>query len=173
MSKTETRDYVADLRAVIDAEFHDGDAAPVVAQRIVDKLRATDPDLLTGWLNANAVAFVRDAIAHSERSTRAHNRAVARRGVFSEGAAAGDVTAFLSTRYVVDGKGHRMALASMKSEHLRYVAAEYDADAKAARFEAAFMRALAKRVGTGTVSDHFTEQQITDLRRSLPGSNAA
>ena len=168
-----SRDYAAEMRAVIDAEFHDGDAAPVVAARIVDKLRATDADLLNGWLAANAVSFVRDAIAYGERSARAHNRAVARRGVFADAATGGDVTSFLSTRYVVDGDGHRMALAAMGGPQLRFVAAEYDADAKAARFEAAFMRALAKKVGGGTVADHFTEQQITDLRRSLPGASAA
>ncbi len=159
------RDYLADMRAVLESEAT-GDPAPLVAERVVEKLRATDPDLLSGWLDMQVVAFVRDAISYTDRSARAHARIVSQRSVFAADAAAGDVSRWLSTRYVVED-GRRPTLAEMTAADLRFVAGRYDDDAKAARTEAAFMRALAKRVGSGVVGDHFTEDQIADMRRSL------
>ena len=163
----EGRDYLADMRAVLDSEAT-GDPAPLVADRVVLKLRATDPDLLAGWLDAQAVAFIRDAIGYADRSTRARNRVVAARSVFADDADRGDVTRWLSTRYVVED-GRRPTLGEMTAADLRFVARSYDDDAKAARMEAAFMRALAKKVGAGRVSDHFSEDQIAALRSGLGG----
>jgi hypothetical protein len=160
------------MRALIDAEFHDGDIAPVVAARIVAKLSATDPELLAGWLQLQAVAMLTEAIGAIDRSARTHARAVASRGAFSDAATAGDVSGFLATRFVVDEQNTRMALAGMKAEHLRFVAARYSDTAKSARMEAAFFRALAKKVGAGSVGDHFTNAAVDELRRSIVGSAA-
>lgn len=161
-----SRDYAAEMRAVIDSETAGGDPAPLVAARIVEKLDAVDPDLLGGWLHLGAVGFIRDTIGYVHRSGRAHARATGSRSVFAEDAAAGDVSSWLSTRYVVED-GRRPTLAEMTAADLRYVAGQYDQDAREAKTEAAFMRALAKRVGAGRVSDHFTDEQITALRDSL------
>lgn len=163
-----TRDYLAEMRDVLDSEAQ-GDPAPVVAERVVVKLRATDPDLLSGWLDLQAVSFVRDAVGYIDRSGRARARATSQRSVFAEDAERGDVSGWLTTRYVLED-GRRPTLGDMTAENLRFVARTYDDDARAARMEAAFMRALAKRVGSGVVADHFTEDQVEALRRSLaPG----
>lgn len=160
-----SRDFLGEMRAVLDSEAT-GDPAPLVAERVVAKLRAVDPDLLAGWLDVQAVAIVRDAIGYIGRSTRTRNRAVGARSVFAEDAERGDVTRWLSTPYVL-ADGRRPTLAEMTADDLRFVASEYDARAKANRFEAVFMRALAKKVGAGTVADHFTEEQIVALRAGL------
>lgn len=159
------RDYVAEMREAME-QAANGDPAPIVAARLVAKLRATDRDLLDGWLDLQAVSIVRDALAYIDRADRAHARATTARSVFAAAAAEGDVTGWLATRHRLDD-GRRPTLAEMTADDLRYVAGTYDSQAKANRMEAVFMRALAKRVGKGTVADHFTEQQIADLRRSL------
>lgn len=169
-----SRNYVAEMRAVFDAEASGEYAIPVVASHIVEKLRATDPELLSGWLDANAVTFIGEALGGRDRSSRSHARAVARRGVFGK-AAEGDASVlgeFLSLSYVVNEDNLRKPLRSMASTDLTFVAHGYEADAKSARFEAQFFRALAKKVGADTVADHFTEQQISEMRASLGGRAA-
>lgn len=159
------RNYAAEMRELLDAEST-GEPAPVIAERVVHRLLRQDRDLLDGWLHSQAVNLLRDAIGTIDRSGRAHARAMSRRSVFADDAAGGDVQGWLTARYVlVDGS--RPTLAEMTADDLRYVAAQYDCDAKAARMEAAFMRAVAKKVGGDTVADHFSEQQIAELRRSL------
>lgn len=159
------REYVAEMRALLDSEAN-GDPAPVVAERVVGRLRTTDPDLLAGWLDVQAVSLVRDAVGYIDRSGRARARATSARSVFADDAERGDVSGWLSTRYVLDD-GRRPTLAEMTAGDLRFVAGQYDAEAKAAKTEAAFMRSIAKRVGSGVVADVFTEEQIDALRRSL------
>jgi hypothetical protein len=76
----EDRDYLAAMRDVIEAETAAGNyVSAVVAQHIVNKLAVTDPDLLHGWLNANAASFIRMAINHRDSSTRTRARFQARR----------------------------------------------------------------------------------------------
>jgi hypothetical protein len=153
--------------ALIEAEFHDGDAAPIVAARIVGRLRTTDPQLLAGWLDDQASSILSDLIGQFHRSQRAHARAVESRGVFGVAAAAGDVAGFLELRYVVDAAHTRLSLAKMRAEHLVFVASGYEKTVVSARFEAAFFRALARKVGSGSVEDHFTNEQIVSLRASI------
>ena len=162
------RDYVAEMSDVIRAEV-DGstDPAPITAERIVSRLRTTDRDLLTGWLDAVAVAVVAEQVRHHDGAVRSHARAVAGRDEFSRAAAAGDVSGFLDARFVVDEDRHRMPLRDLTREHLLFVAKGYDATAKSARMEAAFFRAVAKKVGTSTVGEVFTEAQISEMHRSI------
>lgn len=54
-----TRDYAADMRAIIEAETGTGPCDRVeVAESIVARLRRFDPDLLHGWLDTHAAEFV-------------------------------------------------------------------------------------------------------------------
>jgi hypothetical protein len=72
------RQYVAEMRALIDAETASGDySSPLVAEHIVNKLRVTDPALLQGWLDAQAVQFVRHMINLRDCSARTHARTAA------------------------------------------------------------------------------------------------
>lgn len=168
-----TRDYAADMRAVIDAETGHGPyVSRVVAREIVEKLEANDPDLLSGWLHAQAEQLLWGAINDRDRSRRASARATGSRSAFARAAGnheGGDATAlghWLSSPYVVED-GTRRALATLTKDDLLFVARSYDDRASANAFEAAFMRALAKKVSGGTVGDHFDEPTIAKLRASL------
>lgn len=167
------RDYAADMRAVIDAETSHGPyVSRVIAREIVEKLTVNDPELLDGWLHAQAEQLIWSAINTVDRSVRASARSSASRSAFADAAAEhddGDSTAlgrFLVARYVVED-GTRRELATLTKADLLFVADTYDARAKANAFEAAFMRALAKKVRNGTVADHFDEVKIAELRASL------
>lgn len=175
MATQGSRDYAAEMRAIIDAETAGAPYVPaLVAERIVTKLRATDPDLLTGWLDLGAEQFVREAITGRDRSIRGSARRSSSAREFAKAAdqagTTGDVTPlrrFLDCPYPVAADGKRKRLADLGHDDLRFVAGTYGDDARAAKFEAVFFRALARKVRRGTVADHFTEQQLADLRRNL------
>jgi hypothetical protein len=168
-----SRDYAADMRAVIDAETSQGPySSPVVAAHIVEKLQATDPDLLNGWLHAQAVNFIRHAINLRDCAVRTHTRTAARRSVFaadSRAHEAGDESAlsgWLGVVHVVED-GSRKRLAEMTKNDLGYVADDYGRRAAENALAESFLRALARKVGRGKVSDHFTDQQLTELWQSI------
>jgi hypothetical protein len=168
-----TRDYAAEMRAVIDAETSNGPySSPLVAAHIVEKLRATDPELLSGWLDAQAPNILRHAINLRDCSTRSHVRATAGRSVFAnhaEAYTAGEKAAmdgWLLVVHVVED-GTRKRLADMQSDDLAYVADDYGRRAAENALAESFLRALARKVGNGKVSDHFTNQQLTDLWSSI------
>jgi hypothetical protein len=170
-----TRDFAAEMRAVIDAETGDGPyVSAIAAEHIVAKLRATDPDLLDGWLQLGAVQFLHHAINRRDMAQRARARTAAPRSVFraaAEAAEAGDtgpLTDFLSTVYVIED-GSRVRLAEMREPHLLFAAAEYGRRAAENALQEAFLRALARRVGADRVSDHFAEGRLAELWQSLSG----
>jgi hypothetical protein len=168
-----SRDYTAEMRAVIDAETGHGPyVSRVIAREIAEKLAANDPDLLHGWLFEHAERLIWAAINERDRSKRASARVTASRSVFAaalEANEAGDAEPlgrFLGCPYVVED-GTRRVLAELSRADLNFVAQTYDDRARQNSFEAAFFRALAKKVRNGTVADHFTEEKIAELRRSL------
>lgn len=170
-----SRNFAAEMRGVIDAETAGGPyISAVVAEHIVDKLRATDPELLQGWLDQQAVSILRHAINLRDCSVRSHARATAGRSVFkaaADAAAAGDAEAlgtFLSTVHVV-ADGSRVRLAEMRKPELQFVAETYDRRAAENVLQAAFLGALARKVGKGRVSDHFDENKLTELWQSISG----
>ena len=170
-----SRNYVAEMRAVIDSETASGPyISAVVAEHIVDKLRATDPELLQGWLDQQAVNFLRHAINLRDCSARSHARATAGRSVFkdaADAAEAGDPEAlgsFLSVVHVIED-GSRVRLAEMRKPELLFVAETYDRRAAENALQAAFLGALARKVGKGRVSDHFDEQKLNELWLSISG----
>lgn len=163
---------MAEIRRLIENErdSHAGMPAPFVAQRIVQHLMDHDPELLTGWLRSNAANFVRDTISQIDRSSRAYNRRMAERAEFGEQVTDTEsAERWLNINYVVDQHGGRLPLRRMQGRHLVYVALGYEQDATTAKFEAAFFRALAKKVQLGHVEDFYTEDDILRLRRSITG----
>lgn len=168
-----TRNYAAEMRAVMDAETATGPyTSALIAEQIVEKLRATDLDLLQGWLDAQAVGFIRHAINLRDCSQRSHARATASRSVFrnaAESAEAGDaapLSQFLSTVYVVED-GSRVRLSEMTSPDLLYAADGYGQRAAEHLLQEAFLRALAKKVGKRKVADVFDESKLSDLWLSI------
>lgn len=167
------RDYLAEMRAIIAAETASGDyVSALVAQHIVDKLRATDAELLDGWLHANAVGFVRHAINLRDCATRTSARHNAKRSAFSGDAerfADGDRTAmsgWLGVVHVV-ADGTRKKLADLTAADLDHVATDYEHRASENAMTAALLRSIGKRVGKKTVGEVFTDEQISRLWRSL------
>lgn len=167
------RDYAADMRAVIDAETSNGPyVSAVVAAHIVEKLTATDPDLLDGWLRVGAVGFLRHAINLRDCAVRTSARHSAGRSVFARAAedyAAGDegaLAGFLDTRHVMED-GSRIRLGEMRKAELIYVADDYKRRAKDALLQEAFLRALSRKVGNRRVSDVFDDAKLAALWRSI------
>lgn len=166
------RDYEAEVHGIIEAEFTSGDVAGLVANRVVTKLRATDPALLAGWLDQRAQDVMRAEIGRVHASQRSQARIQGARSVFADVAAqaaegdTGPMQSWLATYHVVNEDRVRRRLAEMTRTDLLYVADRYDASAAAAKLEAAFMRKLADRVPDGqTVGDVLTESQILALRK--------
>jgi len=170
-----TRDYVAEMRAVIDQEATGEYVAAVVAREIVEKLQANDPALLAGWLEQTAVTLVHQAINERDRSRRTHARTAGPRSVFRQAAEkaergeTAELTGLLATHYVVDASMMRKQLALMNASDLTFVSARYRERSEDAAMESAFFAALAKKVGTGTVAEHFTSEQLDEMRKSLRG----
>jgi hypothetical protein len=170
------RDYLAEMRAVIAAETAEGPyVSGVVAQHIVNKLRVTDQDLLEGWLDQMAVFLVRHTINLRDCSARTSARTGARRQQFAEDAGNFErgnrsaMTHWLAVVHVV-ADGSRKKLAEMTAADLAHVADGYEVRAAENAMSAAFLRALAKKVGRRTVADVFTEEKLSALWQSLSGS---
>lgn len=168
-----TRNYAAEMRALIDAETAGGPyVSAQVAERIVEKLTATDTDLLSGWLHAQAVQILRVAINQRDCSQRTHARMTASRSVFrnaAQAAEAGDTEelgSFLATVYVIED-GSRVRLAEMRKPELLFVAEDYGRRAADSLLQEAFLRALAKKVGQRKVSDVYDEDKLSALWLSI------
>ena len=165
----------SELRTVIDQHTAIGPYVPrVAASEIVDKLRATDPDLLARWLDEQAEHFVWQAINDRDRSRRGSAVHVAKSSAFRSAAAEHErgnpvaLRAFLDAPYTV-ADGSRRRLAELRKDDLLHVAGAYEHRARDNAMRAAFMSALAKKVGARTVADHFTEDQLSAMWASLGG----
>lgn len=170
------RDYLADMNAAIEDAIPDGDyTAPLVAADLVERLRAEDPDLLTGWLELKAAVFLADAVARRSNSRRQAARVGAPRKVFAEAArsfaGSGDATVLspFAAEFVVDEENTRRTVARMTAEDCRFVAGRYDETARQAKLEASFHRAVAKKLGARVVGEVFTEEQYLTMYRSVTG----
>lgn len=169
-----SRDYAAEMRAVIDAEATGTYVPAIVASHIAEKLRETDAGLLAGWLDAQAETFIRQAINNRDNSQRTAARHSRPRSVFAEDADAAEggeperLQGWLSTRFTVED-GSRKPLAQLGHDELLFVADAYESRAKENRLTAAFTKAIARKVKTGVVGDHFTDEQLSTMWDSLSG----
>jgi hypothetical protein len=174
------RDYLSDMNDAVEAAIPDGAdyVAPLVAADLIERLRSEDPDLLHGWLNLKAAVFLADVIARRSNSKRQTARAAAPRRAFAEATRTFETThdpAVLSPfafEYVIDAANTRRTVARMTAADCRFVAERYEDTARSARMQASFHRAVAKKVGTRTVGDVFSEDQYLLMYRSLTGGRA-
>lgn len=167
------RNYVTEMRALIDEETSHGPyVSAIIAEKIVQKLQANDPELLEGWLHAQAVHILRQAINLRDSSHRTHARITASRSVFAKAAIEAKegntepLGKFLETRYVVED-GSRVRLADLREPQLNFVADSYKKRAQDALLQQAFLRALARKIGSDSVADHFDEDDLSKLWRSI------
>lgn len=174
VSTTESdRDYAAEMRAVIDGELQAPEiAVPLVARDVVEKLRANDPELLAGWLDAQADVILTEHIGSRLRSVRQRTRIQGRRSAFGEhverfeaGSDPASVSSWLTTHF--HGPTGDMHLGRFDHDALVFAKDAYAERAAVNAFESHFFAALAKKVNGGTVADHFTDEQIAAMRSSL------
>lgn len=170
------RDYFAEMNTAIEAAIPEADyAAPVVAAQLLDQLRAEDPELLAGWLDLRAPSILADTIARRSNSRRQTARIAAPRRAFAEAARSftdsGDSAALrpFAAEYVIDEHNTRRSVARMTAADCLFVAGRYEDTAQQAKLEAAFHRAVAKKVGRRTVGEAFTEEQYLMMYRSVTG----
>lgn len=168
-------DFVAEMRAVIDEATGVGPyVSRVVAAEIVEKLRESNPDLLSGWLDLQAEQLVWREINDRDRSFRAQARATASRRRFgdavdaAEGGDSEPLRRLLDMPFVI-ASGERVPLAVMTGVDCGFVADGYQRSARRAQMHAALLRALERRVGTDRVEDHYTEEQLRALWQSFGG----
>lgn len=172
----------------VDAQMNDhiskvvggaGDVVPAVAAReLVSMLAASNPSLLTSWLDLHAEDFLQSLIRTRIRAGRSRTRKQSKVRKFSEGAQKftedGDGQAFLSSfdvRYAVDDNGSQRRVAEMTGSDHKYVASRYEVSARTARMLAAFHREVAKHLGEKRVADVFTEEQYALMYRSIVGAD--
>lgn len=163
------RDYVGEMRRLIDGETVGSYVPGVVAQRVYHRLQAEDPDLLHGWLYRQATSFIRDAINKRDSSLRTRARYHTPRSVFAADAASGNaerVRRWMDVKFTVEGGVH-LALAEMNKANLEFVAATYELRARGAWTQKTFLERLAEQVGNDRVEDHFTDEELSVLWEEL------
>jgi hypothetical protein len=167
-----TFDHMARIRALIDSEAHGAYNARDVAAQVVAKLRATDPELLAQWLDAQAVQVMYAAINTRDRSLRAHVRRSTAAAAFERDVAAGPeaMGRWLEVPYSVD-QGVRKPLGDMDAHDLSAAARAYGMRAIDNRMVEAFLLALSRRVGNGTVRDHYSDEQLGKMWLSITGGS--
>lgn len=171
------RDYLAEMNDVIERAIPEGDyVAALVADELVEKLLASDRDLLTGWLVMRAKPIVTDVIrqrCNSDRSTYLRNQP---RKAFGEAAKdfadTGNVTVmkpWSKIRLVVNDENLRRPIPAMNAQDCFYVADGYHKSKQAAAMEEVFWRSVRKKIGTGVIGDFFSEEQFKRMYVSVTG----
>jgi 5-carboxymethyl-2-hydroxymuconate isomerase len=171
------RDYVGEMRERMDHALAQNPTRTrrEISDQLVAQLRVEDPDLLAGWLDAQAEQICREVIGHIELSVRAYQYATAGRRVFRaavDSAAAGDLTSlasFLDASFVVDPERTRKRLRDMTATDLAFVAGLHEDLARQNTLRAVFMRELEKqcRAKKATVGELYDDIQLSKMWHSL------
>lgn len=169
-------DLAKAIRAIVDDELDQAGGtyiAGIIAGKVVARLRDEDPELLTKFLDQHAVPIITRMIGDISRSQRTYARANSGKQVFSkavERQEAGEpraLAAWLDTSYVVTTDEQRKRLRDMDRQDLEYAINDYTERARVNALQAAFLRALAKRVGARTVGEVFSDEELTAMWNSL------
>lgn len=170
------RDLAREVRAVVDDELDQaGDTyvAGLIAQKVIARLRREDPELLTKFLDQHAVSIVTRMVGDISRSQKTHARANSGREQFRraiERQEAGEpraLAAWLDTMYVVTTDEQRKRLRDMDKQDLEYAISDYTNRARVNSMQAAFLRALAKRVGARTVGEMYSDRELSTMWNSV------
>lgn len=174
------RNLATDIREVVEQEVDAAGGsyiAGIIAVNVVERLRRDDPELLTKFLDQNAIIIIRSMVNDIARSNRHRARSMSTRersaSVFADAVhrfEEGDDKAlapWLDTVYVVTTANQRKQLRDMDKDDLEYAASDYTARAETNAAQAAFLRALANKVGARTVGDMYTDEELARMWRSL------
>lgn len=169
-----SRNYDEDFNAFLVAHLPASDFVPAaLAADLVADLRRDDSDLLTGWLDLHAAAILTRSITSrlkGDRSLATRSRPMRDFADASERFGDGDAEALrpFEALCVVNEDNLRRQIGDMtKTDHL-FVAQQHVKRSNAALFEAAFHKAIAKRIPAGQVtSDVLSEEEFLQLRESI------
>lgn len=176
-------DILDDMARIIQHELdanREGYTPNILAQRIVNRLREEDPELLRRWLSYHAVTFIREALNDRARRLKASNREKSsKRSVFRQAMeefeqnrtkpeAAKTMTRFLDEMYKTED-GTTKPLRLMRRRDLRYAAGEYRRQAREVTMRRLFLEALAEKLGENDqeVGAVYSEEQLERMWRSL------
>lgn len=170
------RDLAKDVRVVVDQELEragDTFIAGQVAQKIVNRLRAEDPELLAKFLDQHAIAIITRMVGDISRAQKTHARAHSGGKQYAkalERHAAGEpaaLAAWLDTLYVVTTDQQRKQLRDMDKQDLEFAINDYVQRARINSLQATFLRALAQKVGARTVGEVYTDEELGRMWSSL------
>lgn len=151
----------------------DGDiTVSAEAQKLVAQAREKFPDDLAVWLDERAESIVGERLGEVLRSLRATAQRRRSSRVFAEIAAqveTGEIDLpLLDTRYVIEGSYR--ALRMLTHADLEIVAAGYEQSVRENAFEAAYLRAIQKRLpknNTRTVGEVLDDKTIARIRSGV------
>lgn len=163
----------AEFQAYVDSHRPKGDfIMALFAAEIVAGLRIEAPDVLSKWLDANAEQFVTNFLGTQDRIRRGRQAHAAPAKAFNEAAdryAQGDQDALspYDDYFVINEDNLRRRVGDMFSGDHMYVASKHIERSNSALFEAAFHKAVAKRIPPGkTTADVMTDDEYLRLRKS-------
>ena len=172
-----SRDFAAEMRALMEAERGGPDFDKAVARdNLVEKLRATDGELWFGWLDLVGPDTVWEHLDRLDRSARAKAIASAQRHTFAAAAeehAKGNpepLRQFLDMPIQVGGTSK--PLYSLYATDVWTAKQSYDARARDNRLKGALLGAIYKKLGSRSVGDVYTEEQLHTMWRSIGGLEA-
>ena len=176
LAVTSGRDLARDVRAVVDDELDragDTYVAGIIARRVVSRLRRDDPELLTKFLDQHAVTIITRMVGDISRAQKTYARAHSGREQFRralERQEAGEpraLASWLDTVYVVTTDEQRKRLRDMDQQDLEYAITDYTNRARTNALQAAFLRALAKKIGARNVGELYSDSELNEMWSSL------
>jgi len=169
--------YINEMNALILNEIdvqEGGWIAATVANRMVERLRAEDPDLLKGWLDLQAENLIRAELTRvvNSRRTRSRSRsaAVAFNNAAREAERTGDysaLTGMFTAMHVVSNDNLRRQAKDMTGRDHLYVARRYHGSANEFLTLSAFHEAVARQVGDARTEEKYTSEEYERLYRSI------
>jgi hypothetical protein len=176
------RDCLAEVYAELVQAIPDGGyIAAVVARGVIEKLKVSDPELVSGFGWKRAEIDAADYLARRSNSIRQTVRVMSPRTAFAEAAEEFEGTGnpealydFLEdAQYVVNDENLRLKLGDMRGSHHQYVVDGYATTIQCLAMEKAFHKALAKTVGDKLTREVYTSEQLLAMHQSITGNGPA
>lgn len=124
-----------------------------------------------GLVDAVMAAARRDIVCSLiNQALATYRQQTIRRARFEEHVEAREAgSSLFNMSYCVNDQYERKPLGLLTRRDLEYVADRYEQRARYARLSAALFRQMARKVRSGTVADHYTEEQLQALFAKLKG----
>jgi hypothetical protein len=176
-SRTVPAAYINEMNVLVQnaiEEQEGGWVAATLANKLVEQLRASDPDLLRGWLDLQAENLIRAELTRVTNSQRSRSRsraaAVAFNAAAREAERTGDysqLTGLFTVTHVVSNDNMRRQAKDMTGRDHLFVARRYHGSANEFLTLSAFHEAVAREVGDRKTSDVYDNATYERLYRSI------